>query len=97
MCVCACCVYVGLRALEMLQEINQSVNRKSSYSKLAMTSLLNSNLSVKYNLTGHLASTDVIIDGFYDAGKVCSLLQTKTFFSSDYIFVFWFLAYKLKC
>lgn len=67
----------------MLQEINQSVNRKSSYSKLAMTSLLNSNLSVKYSLTGHLASTDVIIDGFYDAGKVCALLQTKkySFFS----------------
>uniref|UniRef100_A0A7N6AKN1 Armadillo repeat containing 3 n=1 Tax=Anabas testudineus TaxID=64144 RepID=A0A7N6AKN1_ANATE len=56
-------------ALEILQEINQSVNRKSSYSELAMISLLNCNLSVKYSLTGHLASTDVIVDGFYDAGK----------------------------
>uniref|UniRef100_A0A7N6AGX4 Armadillo repeat containing 3 n=1 Tax=Anabas testudineus TaxID=64144 RepID=A0A7N6AGX4_ANATE len=61
-------------ALEILQEINQSVNRKSSYSELAMISLLNCNLSVKYSLTGHLASTDVIVDGFYDAGKVCGLL-----------------------
>lgn len=54
----------------MLQEINQSVKRSSSFSKLAMTSLLNSNLSVKYSLTGHLASTDIINDVFYDAGKV---------------------------
>lgn len=69
------CVYICLRALEILQEINQSVNRKSSYSELAMISLLNCNLSVKYSLTGHLASTDVIVDGFYDAGKVCGLLQ----------------------
>uniref|UniRef100_A0A4W6FP15 Armadillo repeat containing 3 n=1 Tax=Lates calcarifer TaxID=8187 RepID=A0A4W6FP15_LATCA len=56
-------------AMEMLQEINQSVNRKSISSELAMISLLNSNLSVKYSLTGHLASTDIINDGFYDAGK----------------------------
>ncbi|XP_067342059.1 armadillo repeat-containing protein 3 isoform X2 [Channa argus] len=58
--------------LEILQEINQSVNRRSNYSKLAMTSLLNFNLSVKYSLTGHLASTDIISDGFYDAGKACA-------------------------
>ncbi|XP_068565875.1 armadillo repeat-containing protein 3 isoform X2 [Cebidichthys violaceus] len=57
-------------ALEMLQQINQSVTRRSSFSRLAMISLLNSNLSVKYSLTGHLASTDVISEGFYDAGKV---------------------------
>ncbi|GAA6228343.1 armadillo repeat-containing protein 3 [Lates japonicus] len=56
-------------AMEMLQEINQSVNRKSISSELAMISLLNSNLSVKYSLTGHLASTDIVNDGFYDAGK----------------------------
>uniref|UniRef100_A0A8C4H1Q0 Armadillo repeat containing 3 n=1 Tax=Dicentrarchus labrax TaxID=13489 RepID=A0A8C4H1Q0_DICLA len=58
-------------ALEMLQEINQSVNRRSSFSELALISLLNSNLSVKYSLTSHLASSDIISDGFYDAGKVC--------------------------
>uniref|UniRef100_A0A3P8UDS6 Armadillo repeat containing 3 n=1 Tax=Amphiprion percula TaxID=161767 RepID=A0A3P8UDS6_AMPPE len=56
-------------ALEILQEISQSVNRRSSFTKLAMISLLNSNLSVKYSLTGHLTSSDIITDGFYDAGK----------------------------
>lgn len=55
----------------MLQEINQSESRRSSFSSLAMTSLLNSNLSVKYSLTDNLTFTDIIRDGFYDAGKVC--------------------------
>ncbi|XP_047424669.1 armadillo repeat-containing protein 3 [Mugil cephalus] len=59
-------------ALEILQEISQSVNRRSGFSELAMISLLNSNLSVKYSLTGHLASTDTITPGFYDAGKARS-------------------------
>ncbi|XP_054479178.1 armadillo repeat-containing protein 3 [Anoplopoma fimbria] len=73
--VCATDVPVAVEickfgALELLQQINQSVNRKSSFSRLAMISLLNSNLSVKYSLTGNLASTDLISDGFYDAGKV---------------------------
>ncbi|XP_068604234.1 armadillo repeat-containing protein 3 [Brachionichthys hirsutus] len=56
-------------ALEMLLEINQSVSRRNNYSKLALTCLLNSNISTKYSLTGHLTMTDVIRDGFYDAGK----------------------------
>uniref|UniRef100_A0A672GT18 Armadillo repeat containing 3 n=1 Tax=Salarias fasciatus TaxID=181472 RepID=A0A672GT18_SALFA len=56
-------------ALEILQEINQSRNRRSRVSELAMMRLLHSNLSVKYSLTGHLASTDIITSGFYDAGK----------------------------
>ncbi|XP_074549604.1 armadillo repeat-containing protein 3 isoform X4 [Halichoeres trimaculatus] len=59
-------------ALEILQEINKSVNRRSSFSELAMISLLNSNLSVKYSLTGFLTSTDNISEGFYDAGKACA-------------------------
>ncbi|XP_029955924.1 armadillo repeat-containing protein 3 [Salarias fasciatus] len=59
-------------ALEILQEINQSRNRRSRVSELAMMRLLHSNLSVKYSLTGHLASTDIITSGFYDAGKACS-------------------------
>ncbi|XP_053198601.1 armadillo repeat-containing protein 3 isoform X2 [Scomber japonicus] len=59
-------------ALEMLQEINQSVNRRSRFSELAMISLLNSNLSLKYSLTGSLASSDIITDGFYDTGKARS-------------------------
>ncbi|XP_008299591.1 armadillo repeat-containing protein 3 [Stegastes partitus] len=73
-CVCASDEPIAVEmckfgALEILQEISQSVNRRSSFTKLAMTSLLNSNLSVKYSLTGHLTSTDIITDGFYDAGK----------------------------
>ncbi|XP_060950018.1 armadillo repeat-containing protein 3 [Limanda limanda] len=56
-------------AVELLQEINQSVKRRSSFSESAMISLLKYNLSVKYSLTDHLTSTDVVSDGFYDAGK----------------------------
>ncbi|XP_030612651.1 armadillo repeat-containing protein 3 isoform X2 [Archocentrus centrarchus] len=56
-------------ALEILQEINQSKTHRNSFSELAMNSLLNSNLSFKYSLTGYLASTDIITCGFYDAGK----------------------------
>lgn len=63
------------RALEMLQEINKSVNRRSSHSNLALINLVKTNLSVKYSLTGQLASTDIIVDGFYDTGKVCAPLQ----------------------
>ncbi|XP_054893467.1 armadillo repeat-containing protein 3-like [Poeciliopsis prolifica] len=58
-----------LGALEILQEINQSANRRSSFSKLAITSLLNSNLPVKYNRTGRLTPNDIITSGFYDAGQ----------------------------
>ncbi|XP_072234177.1 armadillo repeat-containing protein 3 [Leuresthes tenuis] len=56
-------------ALEILQKISQSVNRRNHFSEFAMTSLLNSNLSVKYSLTGHLSSTDIITGCFYDAWK----------------------------
>uniref|UniRef100_A0A3Q3W2W6 EDR1/CTR1/ARMC3-like peptidase-like domain-containing protein n=1 Tax=Mola mola TaxID=94237 RepID=A0A3Q3W2W6_MOLML len=67
--VLACEADARAEALEMLQEINQSESRRSSFSSLAMTSLLNSNLSVKYSLTDNLTFTDIIRDGFYDAGK----------------------------
>ncbi|KAM9712497.1 armadillo repeat-containing protein 3 [Menidia menidia] len=56
-------------ALEILQEISQSVNRRNNFSELAMTSLLNSNLSAKYSMTGHLSPTDIITSIFYDPGK----------------------------
>ncbi|KAM6900539.1 armadillo repeat-containing protein 3 [Xenentodon cancila] len=65
-------------ALEKLQEISQSVNRRNRFSESAMSTLLNSNLSVKYSLTGHLASTDIITSGFYDAGKARSGQRTLT-------------------
>ncbi|KAM9839683.1 armadillo repeat-containing protein 3 [Aulostomus maculatus] len=65
-------------ALEMLQEINKSTNLRSRFSEMAINSLLNSSLSLKYILTGHLASTDIITDGFYDAGKVLSGQRIST-------------------
>lgn len=65
-------VLVCFRALEQLQAINQSQNRKSCYSNLAMITLVNANMSIKYSLTGHLSAMDIITDGFYDVGKVCA-------------------------
>ncbi|XP_071398841.1 armadillo repeat-containing protein 3 [Centroberyx affinis] len=65
-------------ALELLQEINQSVNRRSRFSELAMARLLDFNLSVKYSLTGRLASTDITTDGFYDVGQVRAGQQVLT-------------------
>ncbi|KAM9436480.1 armadillo repeat-containing protein 3 [Clarias gariepinus] len=56
-------------ALEILQEINCSLTRKNKFSGVALEKLLNSNLSVKYSLTGHLLSTDITTDGFYDPGQ----------------------------
>ncbi|MCJ8745703.1 hypothetical protein PDJAM_G00133410 [Pangasius djambal] len=58
-----------LGALEILQEINCSLNRKNKFSEVAFQRLLNSNLSVKYSLSGHLFSTDITADGFYDPGQ----------------------------
>uniref|UniRef100_A0A3Q2XW33 Armadillo repeat containing 3 n=1 Tax=Hippocampus comes TaxID=109280 RepID=A0A3Q2XW33_HIPCM len=56
-------------ALEMLNEINQADSSRSKFSEFAFNSLLQSSLSLKYGLTDHLATTDLITDGFYDAGK----------------------------
>ncbi|CAL8292925.1 unnamed protein product [Lota lota] len=59
-----------LGALESLQEINESVNRRNQFSEVAMLKLLAANLSVKYSLKGRLAFTDITTDGFFDAGPV---------------------------
>ncbi|XP_007547938.1 armadillo repeat-containing protein 3 [Poecilia formosa] len=68
----ACAVTMcRLGALEILQEINQSANRRSSFSELATTSLLNSNLPVKYNRLGRLTANDIITSNFFDAGQAC--------------------------
>ncbi|KAL6462900.1 hypothetical protein MHYP_G00293220 [Metynnis hypsauchen] len=58
-----------LGALEILQEINCSLNRKNKFSETALQRLLDNNLSVKYSLTGRLSHTDIIADGFYDPGQ----------------------------
>ncbi|TRZ00312.1 hypothetical protein DNTS_009909 [Danionella cerebrum] len=57
-------------ALETLQEINLSSHRKNKFSILALQKLLDSNLSLKYSLTGHLSTIDIISDGFYDPGQI---------------------------
>ncbi|RVE76663.1 hypothetical protein OJAV_G00011050 [Oryzias javanicus] len=58
-----------LGALEVLQEMTRSERHRNAFSELALNSLLKSNLSVKYSLTGRLAATDIITSGFYDPGK----------------------------
>lgn len=63
-------VWIICRALEVLQEINCSLNRRSKFSEAALQRLLDSNLSVKYSLTGCLSHTDITADGFYDLGQV---------------------------
>ncbi|XP_037829008.1 armadillo repeat-containing protein 3 isoform X2 [Kryptolebias marmoratus] len=65
-------------ALETLQEISQSANRRNHFSDVAIISLLDSNLPVKFSLTGQLTSADIITGGFYDAGKVCSGQRVRT-------------------
>ncbi|XP_076868926.1 armadillo repeat-containing protein 3 isoform X2 [Brachyhypopomus gauderio] len=59
-----------LGALEALQEINYSANRMNKFSELALQKLLDSNLSVKYSLTGCLSYTDITTEVFYDPGQV---------------------------
>ncbi|XP_004065544.1 armadillo repeat-containing protein 3 [Oryzias latipes] len=58
-----------LGALEILQEMICPESGRNALGGLALNSLLKSNLSVKYSLMGHLASSDIITCGFYDAGK----------------------------
>ncbi|XP_077592304.1 armadillo repeat-containing protein 3-like isoform X2 [Stigmatopora nigra] len=57
-------------ALEILQEIAQSIKRRSKFTEFALISLLKYNVSLKYGLLGYLTTNDVITSGFYDTGKV---------------------------
>ncbi|XP_050953871.1 armadillo repeat-containing protein 3 [Labeo rohita] len=65
-------------ALEILQEINLSPNRKNKFTELALQKLLDSNLSLKYSLTGHLSASDITTDGFYDPGQIKKGHQVHT-------------------
>ncbi|TSL10159.1 Armadillo repeat-containing protein 3 [Bagarius yarrelli] len=72
--VCACdeptaTEMCKLGALDILQKINCSLSRKNKFSEIALQRLLDSNLSIKYSLTGRLFPTDIITDGFYDPGQ----------------------------
>lgn len=67
------------RALEILQEINLSVHRKSKLSEVALQKIQDNSLSLKYSLTGHLPPTDITTDGFYDPGQVQMKMLSKIF------------------
>ncbi|XP_048777082.1 armadillo repeat-containing protein 3-like isoform X2 [Ostrea edulis] len=59
-----------LGGMDLLQEIQVSGTRKNPFAEVALERLLDANLSAKYALTGQLSSTNVIEDGFYDAGQI---------------------------
>uniref|UniRef100_A0A8C4RSW3 Armadillo repeat containing 3 n=1 Tax=Erpetoichthys calabaricus TaxID=27687 RepID=A0A8C4RSW3_ERPCA len=65
-----CLEMFRLGALEILQEINLSTCRKNNFSEAALQKLFEGNLSIKYSLYGGLSSSDIIVDGFYDPGRV---------------------------
>lgn len=75
------------RALEILEEINQSVSRKNKFSELAYNKLLNYNLSLKYSQLCYLSSSNIITDGFYDYGRVSDGIKSH-FSMYDHYFVF---------
>uniref|UniRef100_A0A8C6RNJ7 Armadillo repeat containing 3 n=1 Tax=Nannospalax galili TaxID=1026970 RepID=A0A8C6RNJ7_NANGA len=59
-----------LGALDILEEINLSVSRKNKFSEAAYNKLLHNHLPLKYSQTGHLSSSNIISDGFYDCGRI---------------------------
>ncbi|KAM4028842.1 armadillo repeat-containing protein 3 isoform 2-T2 [Anomaloglossus baeobatrachus] len=59
-----------LGALEVLQNMNLSTSSRSNFSELAENKMLDNNLSLKYNQKGHLSSSNLIKDGFYDHGQI---------------------------
>ncbi|XP_022325530.2 armadillo repeat-containing protein 3-like isoform X1 [Crassostrea virginica] len=59
-----------LGGMDLLQEIQVSGTRKNPFAEVALERLLDANLSAKYSLTGQLSSTNLIEDGFYDAGQI---------------------------
>ncbi|KAM6451460.1 armadillo repeat-containing protein 3 isoform 2-T2 [Liasis olivaceus] len=59
-----------LGALDILDEINLSIGRKNNFSEAALEKILDHNLPQKYSQMGFLASSNIILDGFYDYGQV---------------------------
>ena len=56
--------------MDILREIQQSSTRQNSFSDAALGRLLDNTLPAKYSQMGFLGPSDIIADGFYDAGKV---------------------------
>lgn len=57
-------------ALDILEEINLSIGRKNNFSEVALDKIYDHNLPQKYSQVGYLAPNNIILDGFYDYGKV---------------------------
>uniref|UniRef100_A0A671N8V4 EDR1/CTR1/ARMC3-like peptidase-like domain-containing protein n=1 Tax=Sinocyclocheilus anshuiensis TaxID=1608454 RepID=A0A671N8V4_9TELE len=84
----------GLSPLvQLLKSINAEIRRNVSWAisvcandeitalelcNLALQKLLDSNLSLKYSLTGHLSASDITTDGFYDPGQIRMSHQVPT-------------------
>ncbi|CAE1153737.1 Armadillo repeat-containing protein 3 [Acanthosepion pharaonis] len=79
------CIYGGLK---ILQEIHSSLTRRNQFTDAALERLLDNNLSAKFSLTGYLGPTNIIQDGFFDAGP---LKPNSEFKSLEY-----FCSQKLK-
>ncbi|XP_046553420.1 armadillo repeat-containing protein 3-like [Haliotis rubra] len=67
---CSRCVWFCSSGLDVLQQIQMSSTRRSPFTDAALDRLLDSNLSAKYALSGHLGSGNLIEDGFFDAGQL---------------------------
>lgn len=61
------CIHGGLK---ILQEIHSSLTRRNQFTAAALERLLDNNLSAKFSLTGYLGPTNIIEDGFFDAGPL---------------------------
>ena len=53
--------YLSDSGLEILQEIQLSNTRKNAFTDVAMKKILDSNLSAKYALTGHLGKWTMLL------------------------------------
>ena len=66
------------RGLELIERLSESTGHaQSAAAKSALVRLLDSNLSAKYWVTGHLEPSDLIKDiEFFDAGPVSQIALT---------------------
>jgi HEAT repeat protein len=57
-------------ALDMLRYMQTSDELGNSFVEVAISKLLDCSLSAKYALSGKLCTSDIICDGFFDAGRL---------------------------
>lgn len=70
-----------LGGLAILQELNMSQSRRSSFTKAALDRVLDGNLSAKYSLTGALKPDNITTDGFYDVGRVSEGIEFPSLYT----------------